>query len=137
MRIKNPPPSLTPFSTAMNPTEPKPAPPSASALDTDREPPGWEWDVWERQVVACGMSPEMATLGRAVIREAGQHSWCPQLRCLCSEDVLEELLRRAPDLAKRLCAVLLETDGLRFARPEDQPGGEWIKLAGFEQSSNW
>jgi len=120
----------------MNPTDPNPAPPTAPG--TDHEPPGWEWDIWERQAIERGMSPEMATLGRAVIREAGQHSWCPQLRCLCSEEVLEELLIRAPDLAKRLCAVLLETDGLRFAPAEDEPGsGEMFELAGFEQSSNW
>lgn len=84
------------------------------------------------------MSREMASLGRQVIREAGQHAWCPQLRCLCSEQTLEPLLFKAPDLAKRLCELLLETDGLRFALPE--AGGEnseMIELAGFEQWSPW
>ncbi len=84
-----------------------------------------------------GMSKDLAVLGRAVIREAMQHSWNPQLRCLCSEEVLEPLLLKAPELAKRLCAVLLETDGLRFAFAEEQTGtSEMIELAGF-QSNGW
>lgn len=120
----------------MNPTDPNSTPPTD--LETDYEPPCWEWDLWEANAIKRGMSPEMANLGRAVIREAGQHSWCPQLRCLCSEEVLEGLLIRSPGLAKRLCTVLLETDGLRFALAEDEPGScEMIELAGFEQSSNW
>jgi hypothetical protein len=120
----------------MNPTDPKPAPPFDPG--TDYEPPCWEWDIWEREAIERGMNKEMACLGRAVIREAGQHSWCPQLRCLCSEEVLEPLLLKAPDLAKRLCEVLLETDGLRFAFTEGDPAkNEMIELAGFEQSSNW
>jgi len=80
----------------MNPTDPNPEPPTD--LDTDYEPPCWEWDLWEANAIKRGMSKEMANLGRAVIREAGQHSWCPQLRCLCSEEVLEELLLRSPKL---------------------------------------
>jgi hypothetical protein len=120
----------------MNPTDPNPEP--TTDLETDYEPPCWEWDLWEREAIERGMSKEMACLGRAVIREAGQHAWCPQLRCLCSEEVLEPLLLRSPELAKRLCAVLLETDGLRFALAEDDPGScDMIELAGFEQSSNW
>ena len=101
------------------------------------EPPCWEWDQWEREAIERGMSKEMASLGRAVIREAGQHGWCPQLRRLCSEEVLEPMLLKAPDLAKRLCEVLLETDGLRFAFAEGEARkGELLELAGFE-SKGW
>ena len=120
----------------MNPTDPNPA--TKPDLETDHEPPCWEWDIWEAEAIERGMSKELACLGRSVIREAGQHAWCPQLRCLCSEEVLEPLFRRSPELAKRLFAVLLETDGLRFAVAEDDPRNcEMIELAGFEESSNW
>ena len=100
---------------------------------TDRQAPCWEWDLWEREAIERGMSKDLAILGRAVIREAMGHNWSPQLRCLCSEEVLEQMLLKAPRQAKRLCEVLLETDGLRVAWVEDgeKTTSEFIELSGF------
>ncbi len=98
-------------------------------IKTDDRPPRFGWDYWEEEALARGLDPELAALGRAVIREAAGHNWSPQLRVLCSGEVLERILFRAPDLAGRLCGVLLETDGLRVAADEgDGAGGEMIGL---------
>ena len=106
----------------MNPPDPK----------RDHQRPRFAWDYWEEDALERGLDPELANLGRAVIREASGHNWSPQLRVLCSEEVLEQVLFRAPGLAKRLCHVLLETDGLRVAFAEgDATKSEMIELGDF------
>ena len=106
----------------MNPSDPKPA----------YEPPRFEWDVWKDYALERGLDCELATLGRAVMREAIQHNWSEQLRGLSEGEGLSGLLFNAPDLGKRLCEVLLETDGLRIALEEtDDPERIVIELDGF------
>jgi hypothetical protein len=42
-------------------------------------PGSYPWDHWERAALAGGLGRELATLGRAVMREASQHGWCGRL----------------------------------------------------------
>ncbi len=99
----------------------------------DSPPPRFEWDWWHGDALERGLDEDLADLGRAVLREAVQHGWNPRLRALCLGDVLGEVLLRAPGLARRLCELLLETDGLRVARAEDgdKTASEMIELGGF------
>jgi hypothetical protein len=83
-----------------------------------RTPGDYPWHRWERAALERGMERTLAGLGREVVRDADQHNWAPPLRRLCEGEALEELLTRAPRLGRRLCEVLLETDGLRAAWPE-------------------
>ena len=78
-----------------------------------------EWDDWEQAALERGLDKNLATLGRAVMREAVGHAWSPQVARLCGEETLDCLLAQAPTLAKRLYELLLETDGLRVAFVED------------------
>jgi hypothetical protein len=96
-------------------------------------PPRFEWEWWEQEALERGLDKDLAALGRAVLREALQHNWSPQLRVLCCAEVLDELLVNAPRQARRLYAVLLETDGLRVAFVEDgeETTSETIDLGGF------
>ncbi len=46
-------------------------------------PGSYPWDHWERAALAGGLARELATLGRAVMREASQHCWCERLQAEC------------------------------------------------------
>ena len=98
---------------------------------TDYTPSTFQWDWWQEDAVERGLDPDLASLGRAVIRETHQHSWSGQAAALCRDDVVERLLTGAPDLAKRLYEVLLETDGLRGAWVEEENSCELIELPGL------
>lgn len=92
----------------------------------------YPWEHWERAALARGMERTLAALGREVIRDADQHNWAPPLRGLCGGESLLELLTRAPYLGRRLCEILLETDGLRVAYLEEEGRqSDLILLAGF------
>lgn len=95
-------------------------------------PGGYSWDEWEQAAKKRGMERTLASLGRDVIRDADQHNWAPPLRSLCDEAALMELLMQAPFLGRRICEILLETDGLRVAFPEDDKrSADMIRLPGF------
>ena len=79
----------------------------------------FEWDHWEEAALERGLDKELASLGRATMREAVQHNWSPQITNLCSWGTLDNLFTEAPRFAKRLCELLLETDGLRVAYVEE------------------
>lgn len=103
-----------------------------------QRPGPFPWDEWEKATKARGMERTLAELGRAVIREAENHNWSQPLRSLCDPDELEGLLFCAPFLGRRLCEILLETDGLRvaFTEPvrrgvEKHEKGDLIRLSGF------
>lgn len=86
----------------------------------------YAWDRWEAQAKAAGLSENLASLGRAVMREAVQHFWEPLLKLECGwGDAGQKLLERAlnePEATARRWQELLETDGERgFWTPE----GEW------------
>jgi len=102
----------------MNDTDPNP----------DYQPPFFEWDDWEQHALERGLDPELATLGRAVYREAIQHNWPWSLRVACIEPTLDDMLARAPETAKRFYEAMLATDGFRFAFVESGSCSEVIEL---------
>jgi hypothetical protein len=101
-------------------------------------PGAYPWDDWQREALAAGLSPEVAALGRAVMREAYQHHWCDRLKYECgidNADTAAGMIACAKDqpwLTERRWQWLLITDGLRFdpwehqERREDSP--EWNEL---------
>ena len=81
-------------------------------------PGDWPWDHWERLALANGLTAGLATLGRAVMREARQHAWCERLKKECGlrdegRAMLARVLRHPERTAARW-EWLLVTDGLRF-----------------------
>lgn len=80
-------------------------------------PGAYPWDHWERYAIDQGLDRKLASLGRAVIREAYQHSWDEHLKSLCGwnddgQRMLEVALRR-PAIAKARWTRLLDSDGGR------------------------
>lgn len=88
----------------------------------------YPWDFWERRALEEGVSKELASLGRATMREAHQHAWEPLQRKLAGwEDDGETMLHlglNAPEEAKFIWERLLETDGCRGSHHPET--GEWI-----------
>jgi hypothetical protein len=78
----------------------------------------YPWDGWQKYALAQGVPAELATLGRAVIREAWQHGWNERLKSLCGwHDDGRRMLRlaqRNPALALKRWTRLLDTDGGRY-----------------------
>ena len=75
----------------------------------------YPWDDWQHWAFAHGVSLDVATLGRAVIREAWQHGWSETLRAECGwRDDGRAMLALAltnPARAAARWADLLATDG--------------------------
>lgn len=88
----------------------------------------YPWDDWEQRALEGGVSKELASLGRAVMREAYQHQWEPKLQALCGwEDEGETMIRLAlemPAQARYIWQKLLDTDGCRGSY--DPKSGEWV-----------
>ena len=94
-------------------------------------PGSYPWDQWERAALAGGLARELATLGRAIMREASQHCWCGRLQAECGwSDGGRAMLARALGKPVRTAARwnwLMQTDGQRFepwdhdAYNEDSP----------------
>jgi hypothetical protein len=78
----------------------------------------WPWDHWQRHALESGLAADLATLGRAVMREADQHDWCWRLMAECGwNDAGRAMLARVLKHPARTAARwqwLLTTDGLRF-----------------------
>ena len=106
----------------MNDTDPKPDP------QENYQRPFFEWDDWEKHALKRGLDPELASLGRAVYREAIQHNWPWSLRVVCIEPTLDDMLNRAPKTAKQFYETMLLTDGFRYAFIEGGSGLEMIEL---------
>ena len=85
----------------------------------------YPWDAWEKHALARGVAANLATLGRAVIREAWQHGWDEQLKALCGwHDDGRRMLRlalRSPARAAARWQQLLNADGGRYI-PQSQEG---------------
>jgi hypothetical protein len=95
----------------------------SSELDRCMEacaPGAYPWDDWQREALAAGLSPDLAALGRAVMREAYQHNWCDRLKYECGIDNPDTAAgmitcgKDRPYLTQRRWQWLLITDGLRF-----------------------
>lgn len=93
----------------------------------------YPWDDWQRFALAAGLSPELAALGRQLMREADQHCWCERLRAECGWNdggraMLSRLLAQPRRTAARL-NWLYETDGQRF--------DPWEHRGYYEDSPCW
>ena len=116
----------------------------------------YPWDDWERSALASGLAADLATLGRAVMREACQHGWCQRLKAECGlHDEGRAMLRGVLAHPRRTAARwqwLMATDGLRFDPwdhrefYEDSPcwnalrarwDREWAKLAAVPVTSSF
>ena len=93
-------------------------PPPDSALDQhilSCVPGAYPWDTWKAQALATGLEEELAWLGRAVMREAYQHSWNKRLCRECGwSDEGAAMLQRAlsdPAQARKRWTLLMATDG--------------------------
>lgn len=88
----------------------------------------YPWDDWQRSALAAGLPPELAALGRSVMREACQHDWCERLQAECGHrDDGRAMLRRVLAHPRRTAARwewLLHTDGQRF---DPQEGRGWLE----------
>ena len=93
----------------------------------------YPWDHWQRMALERGVSEELATLGRSVMREASQHAWGEMLRSLCGWNDegrrMIALALRSPKTARQRWGWLMETDGQRV----DPATFEWIG----EESWKW
>jgi hypothetical protein len=78
------------------------------------KPGEFPWDEWQLRARAAGVPEALASLGRAVIREAYQHAWSAALQSECGWDddgdaMIAFALRDAAG-AERRWSRLLETD---------------------------
>lgn len=78
----------------------------------------YPWNGWAQWARGQGIAPELAALGRAVIREAWQHGWPKPLCSLCGwrDDGrrMARLALRRPAVAEKRWQQLLDTDGGRW-----------------------
>lgn len=89
----------------------------------DCQPGSYPWDVWQTNALESELTEELAVLGRAVMREAAQHNWRPQLQAECGwndeGEAMLELALSEPKQAAELWEHLLRTDGeIGFFNPE-------------------
>ena len=91
-------------------------------------PGGYPWDDWKTKALSLGVRPDVANMGRSVMREAHQHVWDDKLHILCGwgDDGkrMIKLALRSPDKAYKRWGRLLATDGNRGEC--DEKTGEWI-----------
>lgn len=78
----------------------------------------YPWDDWQHWAYAHGVPLDLATLGRAVIREAWQHGWDEELRAECGwhDDGRAMLALALTDAvrAEARWSELFDTDGGRY-----------------------
>lgn len=79
----------------------------------------YPWNRWLQDALEAGIPEDLATLGRATIREAYQHTWSQELKYLTRPQLMIRMAQDAPKLAACLWTILLETDGLRHAVAEN------------------
>lgn len=77
----------------------------------------YAWDRWRDHALAAGVGKDLATLGRAVMREAVQHDWEDDLKAECGWDddgaAMLQLALTAQSKAEARWQYLLDTDGER------------------------
>ena len=87
------------------------------------QPGSYPWDDWQAQALEAGLARELAVLGRALMREAIQHNWRPQLQSECGGndegEAMLELALSDPEQTTKRWEHLLRTDGeIGFFDPE-------------------
>jgi len=103
-------------------------------FDASSHTPGaYPWDHWQGLALERGLAPDLAALGRSLMREADQHGWCERLRAECgwNDDgraMLARLLAHPRRTSARL-EWLYVTDGLRF--------DPWEQNEFYEDSPCW
>jgi hypothetical protein len=84
-------------------------------------PGTYPWDLWETRAREAGVSADLVSLGRALMREFYNHGWDEELGAACGYDDdgagLIALAMAQPDVASARWKLLLDSDGLR---------GEWV-----------
>jgi len=93
-------------------------PPDPEVTPVLRVAGSYPWDHWQGVALSAGLSAELASLGRSLMREADQHGWCDRLQVECGWNdsgraMLARLLAHPRRTAARL-EWLFATDGLRF-----------------------
>ena len=93
-------------------------PPSFLSVASLCAPGAYPWDHWQALALERGLAPDLAALGRSLMREADQHDWCERLKVECGWNdagraMLARLLAHPRRTAARL-EWLYATDGLRF-----------------------
>lgn len=68
--------------------------------------PVCEWDFWHRRAVATGVDPQLAELGRALIRENYQHGWNAPV----DEVAMIRSAKRSPKSTARRWQAMLDAD---------------------------
>ena len=103
---------------------------------TGAKPGEYPWDDFQREALAAGIDPELATLGRAVMREADQHGWCDSLKyeCgifhpFCETDGMIRGAKEQPAHYRNRWEWLIATDGLRF--------DPWDRIEFSEDDHRW
>ena len=96
-------------------------------------PGQWPWDHWQRLALERGLAPDLAALGRSLMREADQHGWCSRLQSECGlHDAGRAMLARLLAHPRRTTARLTwlyATDGLRF--------DPWERNEFYPDSPHW
>lgn len=87
----------------------------------------YAWDRWQACALATGLDKDLASLGRAVMREAVQHDWTDELKAECgwsdAGQAMLELARHDAPTAQARWQHLLNTDGER---------GRWTANGGWQ-----
>lgn len=121
---ENPKTGLTPFA----PPVPRPRLDESQVLNCEFG--NYPWDGWHRWALAQGLAPDLASLGRSLIREANQHDWDERLKSLCgwrdNGQRMLQLALRSPATASKRWNRLMETDGNRGYY--DSKTGEWVSF---------
>jgi len=69
-------------------------------------PPAYFWDEWEREALAARMDPDLAALGRALLRENVQHGWGLNM----DEEAMLSRGLKSPQAARRRWSKLLNQE---------------------------
>ena len=89
----------------------------------------YPWDHWEKVALKSGVSKDLASLGRQVMRECHQHSWTHSETIIADvswqhEDAPRKMITEVltePERIKAYWTELLNTDGCRIDPDTGEP----------------
>ena len=76
------------------------------------------WNLWRASVLKEGVDADLARLGRAAMRGAYLSYWPQETRYLTNFNLMTRMALEAPEMARRLWQLLLETEGLAWTDAE-------------------